>query len=108
NYLIEYVLYHLLSGGLLFGLVFMITDPATSPVTRPGRWIFGLIIGTLIFSIRIFGNLPEGVAFALLVGNLIVPVLDYPVWANNVYKPRFFIGYGLSFLMIVVITFLIL
>lgn len=108
NLVLEYVLFQVLSGGLLFGLVFMITDPATSPVTRPGRLIFGLIIGTLIFSIRMFGNLPEGVAFALLIGNLLVPVLDYPLWANNVYRPKFFIGYTISFVLILLVTYLIL
>ncbi|MBN3491089.1 RnfABCDGE type electron transport complex subunit D [Acholeplasma equirhinis] len=108
QYLAQYVLYQVLSGGLLFGLAFMITDPATSPITRPGRWIFGLIIGTVVFSIRQFGNLPEGVAFAILLGNMLVPVLDYPVWAKNPIKLKFILGYSVAFIAILIVSFLVL
>ncbi len=104
---LEYVLYHVLSGGLLFGLTFMITDPATSPITRPGRWIYGLVIGLLVFAIRVWGNLPEGVAFAILLGNLVVPLIDYPKFATNEYRFRFLIGYTLSFAMLALFTYLI-
>ncbi|HLT00275.1 MAG TPA: RnfABCDGE type electron transport complex subunit D [Acholeplasma sp.] len=108
NLVLEYVLYQVLSGGLIFGLAFMITDPATSPITRPGRYIFGLIIGTLVFAIRQFGNLPEGMAFALLIGNLLVPILDYPTWAKNPIKLKFTLGYVIAFALILGGTFLIL
>ncbi len=103
----NYVLYQVLSGGLLFGLAFMITDPVTSPVTRPGRWIYGLIVGTLVFAIRLFGVLPEGVAFALLIANALVPLLDYPKWASNAYSKKFIIGYVTSFVVISLLTFLV-
>jgi Na+-translocating ferredoxin:NAD+ oxidoreductase subunit D len=89
----EYVLYHLLSGGLLFGLTFMITDPVTSPVTRPGRYIYGLLVGALIVLIRLFGAYPEGVAFALLFANMFVPLIDMPNWSTNKIKPAFILGY---------------
>ncbi|HCB66063.1 MAG TPA: electron transport complex subunit RsxD, partial [Acholeplasmataceae bacterium] len=71
----------LFAGGLLFGVVFMITDPVTSPVTRPGRWIYGLMVGALVVLIRLFGAYPEGFAFALLFSNMFVPLIDYPKWA---------------------------
>ncbi len=108
DYLLEYVLFHILSGGLLFGLTFMITDPATSPITRPGRVWLGFIVGFLVFVIRVFGNLPEGMAFAILFGNLITPVLDYPKWSTNLYKKRFFISMGVTVLVLGLVVTLVL
>lgn len=102
---LEYTLFHLLSGGILFGVVFMITDPVTSPITRPGRWIYGILVGALIVLIRLFGAYPEGVAFALLFANMFVPLIDYPQWATNKYKPAFFIGSGIAILALAAIVF---
>jgi electron transport complex protein RnfD len=93
DHVLEYTLYHLFAGGLMFGVVFMITDPVTSPVTRPGRWLYGLLVATLVVLIRLFGAYPEGVAFALLFANMFVPLIDYPKWATNKIKPAFVIGY---------------
>ena len=90
---VDYTLYHLFAGGLMFGVVFMITDPVTSPVTRPGRWIYGLLVGSLVVLIRLFGVYPEGFAFALLFANMFVPLIDYPKWSTNKIKPAFIIGY---------------
>lgn len=104
--LIQFVLFQLLSGGLLFGVAFMVTDPVTSPVTRPGRWIYGMIIAFLIVIIRLFGAYPEGVAFALLIGNMLVPLLDYPKWAHNQYHKKFLIGFGCTVILLGVIVFL--
>lgn len=101
---LKFSLYHLFSGGLLFGIFFMVTDPVTSPITRPGRWIFGLIIGALVFGIRMFGAYPEGMAMGLLVANLFVPLIDYPKWATNLYTKKFFIGYGLSSILIIILS----
>lgn len=102
---LEYTLFHLFSGGILFGVVFMITDPVTSPVTRPGRWIYGMLVGALIVLIRLFGAYPEGVAFALLFCNMFVPLIDYPQWATNKFKPAFFVGYGVAFVALAAIVF---
>ena len=102
---LDYTLFHLFSGGILFGAVFMITDPVTSPVTRPGRWIYGLLVGALVVLIRLFGAYPEGVAFALLFSNMFVPLIDYPQWATNKFKPAFFIGYGVAFIALVAIVY---
>ncbi|MDY0074893.1 MAG: RnfABCDGE type electron transport complex subunit D [Acholeplasmataceae bacterium] len=90
---LEYVLFHLFSGGLMFGMVFMVTDPVTSPVTRPGRWLYGLLVGVVIVLIRLFGAYPEGVAFAILFANMFVPLIDYPKWATNKIKPAFIVSY---------------
>ncbi len=90
---VEFVLYNLFSGGLLFGLTFMVTDPVTAPVTRPGRWLYGLLIGSLIVLIRTFGAYAEGVAAGLLFANIFVPLIDHPQWSTNIIKPKFVISY---------------
>lgn len=87
----RFVLFQLLSGGLLFGVFFMATDPVTSPYTRPGRMIFGGLIGLLIVLIRLFGNLPEGMVFSLIIANFIVPIIDYKRWTTNQYSKKFVI-----------------
>jgi electron transport complex protein RnfD len=68
--------FQVLSGGLLLGALFMATDMVTSPVTRWGKTIFGVGCGVLTFIIRKFGGYPEGVAYAILIMNCLVPLLD--------------------------------
>jgi len=65
-----------LSGGLLFGAVFMATDPVTSPIAPRGAWAFGIGIGFLVVLIRVFGGLPEGVMYAILLMNAVAPHID--------------------------------
>ena len=86
-----YMLYQTLSGGLLFGAIFMVTDPITSPTTRPGRITFGILIGAVSALIRLLGAYPEGVAFAILIVNMFVPVIDYYKWSTNKYRLPHFI-----------------
>jgi electron transport complex protein RnfD len=66
----------LFSGGLMLGAVYMATDMVTSPVTKAGAWIFGAGIGLLVVVIRIWGGLPEGVMYAILLMNAMVPFID--------------------------------
>ena len=66
----------LLSGGLLLGALFMASDPVTSPLTPRGSWIFGCGIGLLVVLIRVFGGLPEGVMYAILLMNAATPLID--------------------------------
>ena len=66
----------LLSGGLLLGAFFMATDYVTIPITGTGKLIFGLGCGILTFVIRHFGGYPEGVAFSILLMNLLTPLID--------------------------------
>ena len=68
--------WHMLAGGLLFGAFFMATDPVTSPVTNAGKWIYGIIIGSVALLIRHLTGYVEGVMFAILLGNICAPVLD--------------------------------
>ena len=69
-------LFHLVSGGAILGAFFMATDMVTSPMTRKGQMIFGLGCGLLTGIIRLFGGYPEGVAFAILLMNAMVPLID--------------------------------
>lgn len=65
----------LFSGGLVLGAVYMATDPVTSPVTATGAWVFGAGIGLLVVTIRLWGGLPEGVMYAILLMNALVPFI---------------------------------
>lgn len=69
-------LFMLFSGGLILGAVYMATDMVTSPVTASGAWLFGIGIGVITVLIRIWGGLPEGVMYAILFMNALVPFLD--------------------------------
>ncbi|HEX6058511.1 MAG TPA: RnfABCDGE type electron transport complex subunit D [Gemmatimonadaceae bacterium] len=66
----------LFSGGLMLGAVFMATDMVTAPVTKGGRWLFGIGIGLLVVVIRVWGGLPEGVMYAILLMNALVPFIN--------------------------------
>jgi len=70
------ILYHLLSGGLIMAAFFMATDYTTSPVTFKGRIIMGIGCGILTAVIRLFGSYPDGVSFAIIIMNVIVPLID--------------------------------
>ncbi|MHC4958917.1 MAG: RnfABCDGE type electron transport complex subunit D, partial [Planctomycetota bacterium] len=69
-------LFMVFSGGLLLGAVFMATDMVTSPVTHRGCWIFGFGIGFLVVVIRLWGGLAEGVMYAILIMNALVPFIN--------------------------------
>ncbi|MEO7385556.1 MAG: RnfABCDGE type electron transport complex subunit D [Gammaproteobacteria bacterium] len=68
--------FHLFSGGALLAAFFVATDPVSSPTTALGRLIFGGGVGALTYLIRTFGSYPDGVAFAVLLMNLAVPLID--------------------------------
>lgn len=69
-------LFMLFSGGLMLGAIFMATDMVGSPITPLGVVIYGVIIGLLVVVIRIWGGLPEGVMYAILLGNALSPHID--------------------------------
>lgn len=75
-------IFMLFSGGLMLGAVFMATDMVASPITPLGVWVYGGIIGLLVVVIRIWGGLPEGVMYAILLANAISPHID------NLIRPR--------------------
>lgn len=72
NYLIGQVI----SGGLLVGAFFMATDYATSPITAGGQIIYGIVLGMLTALFRVLGSSAEGVSYAIIIGNLLVPVIE--------------------------------
>ena len=77
----------LLSGGLMLGAVYMATDMVTSPVTPVGVWIFAFMIGALTVIIRIWGGLPEGVMYAILLANGLTPLIN--LWTQpRIYGER--------------------
>lgn len=69
-------LVQLLSGGLLLGAFFMATDYTTSPYTAKGQVVFGLLLGVITCAIRFWGNMAEGVSYAILIMNLLVPYIN--------------------------------
>lgn len=101
---IEFVLLHVLSGGLLFGAVFMATDPITSPITKGGRIYFGFALGVLTFFIRIFGAYPEGVVFSILIMNMFVTSFDYYKWTNSKITKKQMIIFGIVVVSTIVVT----
>lgn len=72
----HYVGYELLTGGLMLGAFFMATDYVTSPMTAKGKILFGIGIGFIMMVIRTWGNYPEGMSFAILIMNAVVPLLN--------------------------------
>lgn len=66
----------LMSGGLMLGAVFMATDMVASPVTPLGIWLYGAFIGVVTIIIRVFGGLPEGVMYAILLANAASPLIS--------------------------------
>lgn len=71
-----YISAHLAGGGLMLGAFFMATDYVTRPVTKNGQILFGILLGLLTGIFRIFGASAEGVSYAIIIGNLLVPLIE--------------------------------
>lgn len=67
----------LLSGATMFAAFFIATDPVSASTTNQGRLIYGCFIGVMIYIIRIWGGYPDGIAFAVLLANMCVPLIDH-------------------------------
>ena len=80
----QFPLFHVLAGGALLGAIFMATDYSTSPMTVKGGVIFAVGIGVITMCIRLWGAYPEGMSFAILVMNAVVPLI------NKYVKPKRF------------------
>ncbi len=73
---LEFMTYQLLGGGLMLGAFFMATDYSTSPLNKKGKIIFGIGCGLITSIIRLFGSLPEGVSFSIILMNILVPHIE--------------------------------
>ena len=73
---VNYITAQLCGGGLMLGAFFMATDYVTSPITPMGKVVFGIVLGILTGLFRLFGANAEGVSFAIILGNLLVPIIE--------------------------------
>ena len=73
---VNYILAHVLGGGLMLGAFFMATDYVSSPITKTGQCVFAVIIGILTAVFRLFGGTAEGVSYSIIIGNLLVPLIE--------------------------------
>ncbi|MEY4593302.1 MAG: hypothetical protein RIR18_2197 [Pseudomonadota bacterium] len=85
-------LFHLFAGGTMLGAFFIATDPVTGATTPRGKLIFAGSVGVLVYLIRVFGGYPDGVAFAVLLMNICVPLIDLytqpPVFGNKAKRKK--------------------
>lgn len=72
----NYIAANLAGGGLMLGAFFMATDYVTRPVTKAGQYVFGIILGILTGIFRVFGASAEGVSYAIIIANLLVPLIE--------------------------------
>ena len=68
------------AAALLAGAVFMATDYATSPITPIGQIVYAALLGLLTAMLRIFGSMTEGVSYAILIGNMLSPLIERATW----------------------------
>ena len=80
----SYISAHLAGGGLMLGAFFMATDYVTRPITVKGQYLYGILLGFLTCIFRVFGPSAEGVSYAIIIGNLLVPLIE------KVTRPRAF------------------
>lgn len=73
---VAYISAQLAGGGLMLGAFFMATDYTTRPITKKGQYLFGIFLGIMTGIFRIFGPSAEGVSYAIILGNLIVPLIE--------------------------------
>ena len=73
---LTYSLSEICAGGLIFGAFFMATDYVTSPITPKGQYVYGIILGVLTGLFRLFGGSAEGVSYAIIISNLLVPLIE--------------------------------
>ena len=73
---VSYIAANLAGGGLMLGAFFMATDYATRPITKKGQYLYGVLLGVLTGIFRLYGPGAEGVSYAIIIGNLLVPLIE--------------------------------
>lgn len=73
---VDYIISQLAGGGLMLGAFFMATDYVTRPITKNGQYVFGIFLGIMTGIFRLFGPSAEGVSYAIILGNLLVPLIE--------------------------------
>ncbi len=76
----DYIAGNLAGGGLMLGAFFMATDYVTRPITKWGQYLYGILLGVLTGIFRVFGSGAEGVSYAIILGNLCVPLIEKITW----------------------------
>ncbi|MBP3420810.1 MAG: RnfABCDGE type electron transport complex subunit D [Lachnospiraceae bacterium] len=71
-----YISAHLAGGGLMLGAFFMATDYVTRPITVKGQYVYGILLGILTGIFRVYGAGAEGVSYAIIIGNILVPLIE--------------------------------
>jgi len=102
-----YPMFHILSGGLMFGAVFMATDPVTNPTTISGRMIYAIGLAVLTVIIRLQSSLPGGVVYAILLMNMVSPLIDKLTDGWSIYSvKKYTVSIAVTFVVGLVLTFL--
>ncbi len=102
-----YPMFHILSGGLMFGAVFMATDPVTNPTTISGRMIYAIGLAVLTVIIRLQSSLPGGVVYAILLMNMVSPLIDKLTDGWSIYSvKKYTVSIAVTFAAGLVLTFL--
>ena len=106
-----YPIIHLLTGGLIFGATFLATDPVTTPLTRQGKAVFGILLAMFTLLIRFTSSHAEGVAFSILLVNMLVPFIDqkmYGITSIDINKKKLSVSIAFISATVIVIGFTIL
>ncbi len=102
-----YPMFHILAGGLMFGAVFMATDPVTNPTTISGRIIYAIGLAVLTVIIRLQSSLPGGVVYAILIMNMVSPLIDKLTDGWSIYSvKKYTVSIAVTFVVGLVLTFL--
>jgi electron transport complex protein RnfD len=102
-----YPMFHVLSGGLMFGAVFMATDPVTNPTTISGRMVYSIGLAMLTVIIRLQSSLPGGVVYAILIMNMVSPLIDKLTDGWSIYSvKKYTASIAVTFVLGLILTFM--